>query len=95
MRVVNGSEEKERKSMCKYILLMGKLDGFNARGPASMLLASYLVGRQQFAAISGQRSCRRLLKVVVPEGSVLGSLLFLVYINDITKHGKFGALSLS
>ena len=51
----------------------------------------YLTGRRQCVTINGARSNPKLLKCGVPQGSVLGPLLFLVYVsplgNVIRKHG--------
>ena len=55
------------------------------------LIGSFLHNRRQTVVLSGQSSNGKLLKGGVPQGSVLGSLFFLIYINDILQRLIFDA----
>ena len=45
----------------------------------------YLFGRKQFVSINGHVSNKASVKYVAPQGSVLGALLFLIYINILIR----------
>ena len=66
-------------------LLVEKLQHYGVRGAASDLVRSYLENRSQFVTYGGYESDRGEVECGVPQGSVLGPLFFLVYVNDMVK----------
>jgi len=64
--------------------LLFKLNKIGIVGNIYQILSSYLNKRHQFVALHGCKSEPKCIEAGVPQGSVLGPLLFLIYINDIT-----------
>ena len=64
-------------------ILLHKLDHYGFRGVINKWFSSYLEGRTQTTRIGSFISKRENISCGVPQGSVLGPILFLIYVNDI------------
>ena len=64
-------------------ILLDKLRCYGVSGDQLVFFASYLNNRQQCCNVNGKLSSTKRIRCGVPQGSILGPLLFIIYMNDL------------
>jgi Reverse transcriptase (RNA-dependent DNA polymerase) len=71
-----------------HSILLSKLSFYGIRGIAQDWFTSYLDHRSQYVTYNSACSDRQMITFGIPQGSILGPLLFILYINDIVNCSK-------
>ena len=62
---------------------LGKLRCYGVSGDQLVFFASYLNNRQHCCNVNGTLSSTKRIRCGIPQGSILGHLLFIIYMNDL------------
>ena len=66
-------------------ILLSKLSAFGICGETHCWFKTYLKNRKQFCNVEGQKSSTNRIDGGIPQGSCLGPLLFIIYMNDFER----------
>ena len=80
---------KKAFDTCNHDILLHKLEYYGIKGVALVWFHNYIKNRQQYTTFGADKSKKEDISCGVPQGSILGPLLFLVYVNDIDRVSDF------
>ena len=68
-----------------HSILLDKLSYYGICGVENLMLRTYYSNRHQYVEYNGSKSETKSISIGVPQGSILGPLLFLLNINDLSR----------
>ncbi len=74
---------KKAFDVCSHKILLKKLKYLDVRDAPLKWFKSYLENREQFVEVNSAKSSKSIINISVLQGSILGPILFLCYINDL------------
>ena len=83
--ILNIFRSKKAFDTVDHDILLSKLSDYGVTYIAHSWFTSYLARREQYCYVEGKSSNNRLVQCEIPQGSCLGPLLFIIYMNDFEK----------
>ena len=88
-------DSKYHKTLKKLIFsIYSMLESYGVPGDAKKWFVSYLSDRYQYCSLNGCRSTAKRVTCGIPQGSCLGLLLFIIYLNDFESCLQFSKANL-